>query len=111
MFFISCFLEIFKFLYWLFDYVGKQLDEKAMVNFKIFDVTHWIANNCNTHIAQYPKKQKQSGNGYSVRNIFFKNHASGRLVPELFLFFKKALYTHLLFLTVPKCRFWTFSIF
>ena len=30
-----------------------------------------------------------------VRNIFFKNHAeneAGRLIPDLFLFFKKALY-------------------
>ena len=32
---------------------------------------------------------------YSVRNIFLQNHAeneAGRLVPDLFLFFKKALY-------------------
>ena len=31
---------------------------------------------------------------YNRRNFFFKNHAkneAGRLVPELFLFFKKAL--------------------
>ena len=32
---------------------------------------------------------------YNRTNIFFKNHAeneAGRLVPDLFLFFKKALY-------------------
>ena len=32
---------------------------------------------------------------YDKKNIFFKNHAekeAGRLVPNLFLFFKKALY-------------------
>ena len=32
---------------------------------------------------------------YTKRNIFFNNHAeneAGRLVPDLFLFFKKALY-------------------
>ena len=32
---------------------------------------------------------------YNKRNIFFKNHAenvAGRLVPDLFLFFIKALY-------------------
>ena len=32
---------------------------------------------------------------YNKRNFFFKNHAQndvGRLVPDLFLFFKKALY-------------------
>ena len=31
---------------------------------------------------------------YNVRNIFFKNHAknkAGRLFPDLFLFFEKAL--------------------
>ena len=32
-------LEIFTFLSSLFDYVEKQLDGKAMVNFKIYDVT------------------------------------------------------------------------
>ena len=26
------------------------------VNFKIRDVTTWLTNNCNTHIAQYLKK-------------------------------------------------------
>ena len=31
-------LEIFTFLSWLFGYVEEQLDEKAKVNFKIFDV-------------------------------------------------------------------------
>ena len=32
---------------------------------------------------------------YNLRNILFKNHAhdeAGRLVPDLFLFFKNALY-------------------
>ena len=28
--------------------------------FKIFDITPWLTNNCNTHIAQYLKKQRQS---------------------------------------------------
>ena len=32
------------------------LDKKLMVNFKIYDVTDWSTNNCNTHIAQYLKK-------------------------------------------------------
>ena len=26
------------------------------VNFKIYDVTAWLTNNCNTHIAQYLEK-------------------------------------------------------
>ena len=36
-------LKIFIFLYW-------------RVNFKIYDVTTWLTNNCNTHIVQYLKK-------------------------------------------------------
>ena len=49
-------LEIFKFLTCLFVYVEKQLDKKAMANFKIYDTTDWTANNYNTHITQYLKK-------------------------------------------------------
>ena len=33
--------EIFTFLSWLFGHVEKQLDKKAKVNFKIYDVTDW----------------------------------------------------------------------
>ena len=33
-----------------------------MVNFKIYDVTDWAANNYNTHIAQYFKKLRQPNN-------------------------------------------------
>ena len=49
-------LEIFAFLSWLLAYVEKQLDKKAEVNFKIYDVSGRIKNNCNTDIAQYIKK-------------------------------------------------------
>ena len=31
--------------------VGKWLDKKAKVNFKIYDFSEWTANNCNIHIA------------------------------------------------------------
>ena len=31
----------------------KMLDKKDKVNFKIYDVTAWLTNNCNTNIAQY----------------------------------------------------------
>ena len=44
-------LEIFKFLSRLFGYVEKQLDKKAMVNFKIYDNKGLITNNFNTHIS------------------------------------------------------------
>ena len=48
--------EIFTFLPWLFAYVEKRLDEKAKINFKIYDVTDWTTNNSNTHISQYLKR-------------------------------------------------------
>ena len=54
--------KIFIFLCWLFGHVGKQLDKKAKVNFKIYDVTGWAADNRNIHIAQYVKNSRQSGN-------------------------------------------------
>ena len=33
-----------------------------MVNFRIYDITDWTMNNGNTHIVQYFKKKRQSGN-------------------------------------------------
>ena len=48
--------EIFTFLSKVFDYIEKHLDEKYVVNFKIYDVTDWTINNYITHIAQYLKK-------------------------------------------------------
>ena len=48
--------DIFTFLSWIFDYVEKRLDKKAMVNFKIYDVEDWVTNNYNIHINQYLKK-------------------------------------------------------
>ena len=44
--------EIVTFLSWLFRYVEKRLDKKAMVNFKIYDVADWTTNNYNTNIQQ-----------------------------------------------------------
>ena len=41
---------------WLFGDVEKRLDKKDKVNFKFYDVTAWLTNNCNTHIAQYLKQ-------------------------------------------------------
>ena len=49
-------LEIFRFLSWIFGYVEKWFDYKDKVNFKIYDVTTWLANNFNTHINQYFEK-------------------------------------------------------
>ena len=55
-------LKILKFELWSFlplDFLvieSKRLDQKDKVNFKIFDVTTWLTNNYNTHIAQYLTK-------------------------------------------------------
>ena len=63
-------LEIITYLSWLFGYVEKQLDKRAMVNFKIYDVTEWAINNYNTHIAQYLMKRRQPENeNWSVNRI------------------------------------------
>ena len=58
-------LFVFSDIYFLvltFCLCKKRLDKKAMLNFKIYDVTDWTANNCNIHITQYLKKERQSGN-------------------------------------------------
>ena len=49
-------LEILKMFVWLFGYVGKRFGKKVKVNFKNYNVTGCIINNCNTHIVQYFKK-------------------------------------------------------
>ena len=47
---------LFTFLSRLLGYIAKRLAKKAMVNFKICDVTDWTTNNNNIHIVQYLKK-------------------------------------------------------
>ena len=49
-------LKIFELLSWLSDHVGKWLDKKAKVNFKIYDITNWQKNNYSTRIVQCPEK-------------------------------------------------------
>ena len=49
-------VTIFKFLSCLFGHVEKLAQLEDIANFKIHDVTFWLAKNCNTHIAQYLKK-------------------------------------------------------
>ena len=55
-------LEIFSFLSWVFGYVEKRLDEKAMGLCQNLWRHRLDKNNYNTHIAQYLKKQRQSDN-------------------------------------------------
>ena len=50
------FSKIFKVFPDFFGYVGKWLNKKAKVTFKIYDVIYWEPNNCNTHIVQDLKK-------------------------------------------------------
>ena len=45
-------LKVFKFLSWLFGHAAEQLDKKGKVNFKSYDVTGCLTNNCNIHIVQ-----------------------------------------------------------
>ena len=40
----------------------REVDQKGKINFKIYDVTTWLTNNHNTHIAQYPTKERQPDN-------------------------------------------------
>ena len=62
--------EIFTFLSRLFAYAEKRLDKKAKVNFRIYGLTDWTTNGCNTRITQYLKKERQSGNEiWSVEKI------------------------------------------
>ena len=49
-------LKIFKFLSCLFGNVEKQLDWKYKVIFKIYDITIWLTNSYDTHIAHYITK-------------------------------------------------------
>ena len=49
-------LKIFKFLSSLSGHVAKRFDKKDKVNFKFYDVTIWLTNNCNKHIVQYFEK-------------------------------------------------------
>ena len=48
-----------KYLTFCLDHFGrvvKPLDLEDKVNFKIYDITAWLTNSCNTHIAQYLEK-------------------------------------------------------
>ena len=52
----------------------RKFDKKAMINFKMYIVTNWRDNNNYTHIAQYPKEQRQTDNEVWLINktIFFE---------------------------------------
>ena len=58
----------------------KQFDQKNKVNSKVHEVTTWLGNNCNTRIAQYLTKKRQT-----------ENEAGGRETSSR-ASFKKVLY-------------------
>ena len=49
-------LKIFTFLFQHFGHVRKRLDEKAKVDFKLYDIIDWKKSQYNKHSAQYLKK-------------------------------------------------------
>ena len=77
----------------------KRLDWKDKVSFKIHDVTTWLTK-ITIHILPNISRSKDKQTmklgqlaEYIRETFFFKNYAesnAGRLVPNLFLFFKKA---------------------
>ena len=70
-------LVIFLLLSLVFGYLKKRLDKKAIVNFKIYDVTDWTTNNDNTHIIQCLREERQPDNKiWSVDRIQQEKHFS-----------------------------------
>ena len=71
-------LKIFKFFSCSFGHIAKRLDKEDKVNFKFYDVTTWLTSSCNTHIAQYLEKQRQSDKKFglliecNMSNIFLE---------------------------------------
>ena len=85
--------------------------QKDKVNFKIYDLSAWLTNNCNTHLSYnthiysntHKISQRKTNQAmkfgqlkeYNKRIFFFKNHAENEsvgLVLDLFLFLKKKLH-------------------
>ena len=76
-----------------FGHVGKRLDKKASVNFKIYEVTIWETNNYNTTLLNISRSK---GNQtmkfdqlieYKMRNNFIKKSSQNvveKLVPDSF---------------------------
>ena len=73
-------LKISKFLYWLFGHVGKRLDQKEKVDFKIYDIRIWVTKNCNA-IHVFRNMSRSKGNQttkfgqlieYNTRNILLE---------------------------------------
>ena len=77
-------LKIFKFLSWLFDHYQKTAWLKDKVNFKIYDVITWWANNWNTYITQYlTKKRQQDKETWSNNRIYHEKYSSSNITKKM----------------------------
>ena len=67
-----------------FDHVRKQLDKKAKLNFKIYDVTEWTINNCNTQFPNILKSIVNQTNNEisSVNEVILTQNVVEKLVPD-----------------------------
>ena len=81
--------------------------------FQMYDVTTWLLNNYNAHIAQHPRNKSSKTMKfcqlieYNKRDIFIRNYTKNvGLVLDLFLSFKKVLYE-----TKVRCLQFSFNIF
>ena len=62
----------------------KRLDWKDKVNFKIHDVTNWLTNIYNTHIAQYLAKQRQLDNeAWSVNRTYPQKYFPSEIMQKI----------------------------
>ena len=60
----------------------KRIDQKF--NFKTYDVTAWLTNNDNNHIAQYLTKQKQPDSEiWSVNRIYQEIYFSSKIMKKI----------------------------
>ena len=62
----------------------KRLDYKDKVNFKIYDVTAWLTNNCNTHTGQYLTMERQPDNeDCSVNEISQEKYFASKIMQKM----------------------------
>ena len=86
-------LKMFTILSCLHGYADKPLNRKVKFNFKIYDVTDW--KHILLNISRSKGNQTIKFGQLKLYKESFKSHGENetrRLVPDLFLFFKNALY-------------------
>ena len=86
------FSRLLKFLSWLFGHVAKRLDKKDKVDFKFYDFTAWLTNNCTARIAQYLENKGNQAMKFGQliecnmnETFFLRNHTQNvveKLVPD-----------------------------